>query len=134
MGKPTQSKTPEPTRTPSLREWKEAIKTNVAERTPGDLSVEQVQRIRAYKKSGASYAAIAAELRLDRRHVSDIVNFRVRADVPRPFETDCQRTDREAKHHENERKKKARLEVLSARKAKSSGKKADEEKAGGEHE
>lgn len=126
MGKSSQSKKPEPTRTPSLQEFQKAARSNVAERTPGDLSVAEVQRIRAYRAAGATCIAIAADMRIARRHVSAIVKFRVRADVPRPFETDAQRSDREAKHRDNEVTAKKRLEALSAKKERAAAKKASE--------
>ncbi|MBM7117610.1 hypothetical protein [Archangium primigenium] len=117
MAKAAPKKQPGPERVPSLHEFQQEARANIAERTPKDLSVEEVQSIRAFKASGSTAVGIAQQFRIDRRQVSAIVKFRVRADVPRPFETSEQRSWRESKHRENEHDAKKRLEALSAKKA-----------------
>jgi hypothetical protein len=129
MANPARS-TAKPSGTPTLHQFQQAARKNVAERTPSDLSVEDVQQIRAFRASGARCISIAQQFKIDRRDVSKICKFNVRADVPRPFETDAQRSWREQKHRDNEREAKVRLEKLAAKKAKKDG--ADADKAGAE--
>jgi hypothetical protein len=105
---------------PTIHEFQKAARANVAERSPGDLSASEVQQIRAYRAAGAHCIGIAREMRIDQRDVSKICKFKVRAEVPRRFETDAQREWREwreTKHHQNETEQKKRLEELSAKQA-----------------